>query len=134
MTREFLDTNVLVYAFSQDPRSRRAEEILARRCDTSVQNLNEFTNVAHRKLAMSWEEIRTGIDAIETVCTAVHSVDTTVIRQGLLLAERYRLAIYDALVVACALAANCDVFYSEDMQHGQIIEGRLRICNPFIGD
>ena len=47
--REFLDTNILIYAFSPDPRSAAAEKLLTGRRLTSVQALNEFANVAGRK-------------------------------------------------------------------------------------
>jgi len=36
------------------------------------------------------------------------------------------------LIVAAALLADCDTLYSEDMQHGQVFDGRLTIINPFI--
>jgi len=47
------------------------------------------------------------------------------------MAEKYGLSIYDAMIVAAALLADCRVIVSEDMQHGQVIEGRLTIRNPF---
>ena len=57
--RPFLDTNVVLYAFRQgDPRSQRAEFLLAAGGTLSVQVLNEFVNVARRKLNKSWEEVR----------------------------------------------------------------------------
>lgn len=46
------------------------------------------------------------------------------------LAERYGYGIYDATILASALLAGCNVVYSEDMQHGQKIDG-LTILNPF---
>jgi predicted nucleic acid-binding protein len=46
--------------------------------------------------------------------------------------ERYSFPWYDSLIVATALEAGCDTLYSEDMQNGQEIEGRLRIINPFV--
>ena len=46
--------------------------------------------------------------------------------------ERYNFAWYDSLIIATALEAGCETLYSEDMQHGQEIEGRLRIINPFV--
>jgi predicted nucleic acid-binding protein len=47
----FLDTNILVYATLQsDPRSQPARDLLSQRCVISVQALNEFANVAHRRL------------------------------------------------------------------------------------
>ena len=50
---------------------------------------------------------------------------------GLALAERYGLSIYDAMIAASALEAGCDTLWSEDMQHRMVIEGRVRIINPF---
>lgn len=47
------------------------------------------------------------------------------------LATRDGIAFYDALIVASALGAGCDVLLTEDMQDGRVIEGRLTICNPF---
>ena len=52
-------------------------------------------------------------------------------QDGLRLAERYGFTIYDAFIVAAALAANCDTLWSEDMQNGMLVDGRLRIANPF---
>jgi len=47
------------------------------------------------------------------------------------LINRYDFSFFDALVVATALEAECNILYSEDRQHGQIIEGKLVIINPF---
>ena len=57
MQGEFLDANVLVYAFTTDPRAAAAQALLGRGCVTGVQALNEFTNVARRKLGMTWAEV-----------------------------------------------------------------------------
>jgi predicted nucleic acid-binding protein len=35
--------------------------------------------------------------------------------------------------VAAALDAGCSTLYSEDMQHGQVVDGRLTIFNPLLG-
>jgi predicted nucleic acid-binding protein len=45
--------------------------------------------------------------------------------------ERYRFSFYDSLIIATALEASCTTLYSEDMQHGQLIENKLLIINPF---
>ncbi|WP_269931391.1 PIN domain-containing protein [Aminobacter sp. HY435] len=128
---ELLDTNILVYAFTTDPRSKTAEQLLARGCSVSVQGLNEFANVAHRKLGMSWAEIGDAIAIIRTLCPRVLPLNAEIHTEALRLAEHDGLSFYDALVVATALCANCTVLWSEDMQHGRVIEGRLRIVNPF---
>ncbi len=61
---------------------------------------------------------------VEPVTVSTHET-------GLLVSERYGLSIYDAMIVAAALIADCDTLISEDMQDGLVIDGRLRIVNPF---
>lgn len=131
MTRAFLDSNVVVYAFSDDPRNAKAEELLGRGCEISVQVLNEFTNVARHKLGFSWAEISDAIEAITTLARTVHPLDLATHRDAVRLAERHGFSFYDALIVASALRSGCAVLHSEDLQHGLVVEGRLRVDNPF---
>lgn len=131
---ELLDTNVLVYAFSTDPRSKVAEQLMARGCTISVQGLNEFANVTHRKLGMSWSEIREAIAVIRMLCPRVLPLDADTNAEAVALAERHGLSFYDALVVAAALRAGCTTLWSEDMQHGRLIDARLHILNPFAAE
>ena len=53
-------------------------------------------------------------------------------RTAISLAARYQFAFYDALIVASALEAGCDTLLTEDLNHGQLIEGRLTIHNPVL--
>jgi len=131
MPGEFLDSNVLVYAFTSDLRAVQAQALLERGCLVSVQGLNEFTNVARRKLGMTWGEVHEALEAIRALCGDVLPMDTETHENGLRIAERYGYAIFDALMIAAALRAECDVLYSEDMQDGIVIDERLRIINPF---
>jgi len=128
----FFDTNVLIYAVVQsDQRTQKAEELLTQGGIISVQVLNEFARVALAKLKMSWSDAREALDVVQTFCP--EPLPTTLIthRDALRIAEKYRLGIFDALIVASALAANCTTLYSEDMHDGQVIDGRMRIRNPF---
>jgi len=127
----FFDTNVLLYLLSGDPtKADRAEEALAAGGVLSVQVLNEFASVASRKLKMSIAEIREALAVIRAICKTVPlSAETHDV--GLQIAERYGLSVYDAMIVAAALLAGCKTLLSEDMQDGQIIEGRLELRNPF---
>jgi predicted nucleic acid-binding protein len=61
----------------------------------------------------------------------VHPVTFDVHKTGLRLAERYGLSTYDAMIVASALHAGSDTLWSEDMQHGMVLDEGLRIINPF---
>jgi predicted nucleic acid-binding protein len=128
----FFDTNVLIYAVAQsDPRSTRAEEILLAGGVLSVQILNEFVSVARRKLAMSWNEVNEALDAFRVLCPAPLPITTEVHESALKIAEKHGYNICDALVMATALDAGCTTLYSEDLQHGQTLAGRLTIENPF---
>jgi predicted nucleic acid-binding protein len=131
MAGEFLDSNVLVYAFTDDARAATAQALLDRGCTISVQGLNEFANVARRKLGKSWREIRDDLAAIRTVCPTVIPIDVDTHETALRLAERCGFAMFDALMVATALQAGSSTLWSEDMQDGMLIDGKLRITNPF---
>jgi predicted nucleic acid-binding protein len=128
---EFLDSNVLIYAFTTDRRAETARALLGRGCTISVQGLNEFANVARRKLGKSWQETRDALAAIRSLCPRIVAVDLNTHQAALTLAERYSLALFDALMLAAALQAGSDTIWSEDMQDGMVVDARLRIANPF---
>ncbi len=129
--REFLDSNVLVYAFTSDPRAQKAQELLARGCTAGVQGLNEFVNVARRKLGMTWVEVRDALAAIRTLCRTILPIDIDTHTNALRIAERYGFSVFDALMVTAALRADCRILWSKDMHDGLVVDGRLRIANPF---
>ena|SRR5215469_293642 len=128
----FFDTNVLVYALSlDDPRSAQAEELLAAGGKISVQILNEFVSVARRKMQMPWLEVREALDAFLILCPSPLPVSVALHQKAVEIAKRHGFGISDALVIAAAIEAGCPTLYSEDFQHGQKIEGKLTIRNPF---
>jgi predicted nucleic acid-binding protein len=130
--RNFLDTNVLIYAVAKnDPRAATAEALLASGGIVSVQSLNEFVSVARRKLSMPWKEVREFLNLICILCPdpVPISLDTHKVAVGI--AEKYGYSIYDALIASTALESRCKTLYSEDLQDGQIINRQLTIRNPF---
>ena len=130
-TDVFFDTNVVLYLLSGDTaKADIAEELLAIGGMISVQVLNEFASVASRKLKMSWPEISDVLTQVRLVC-AVEPLSVATHERALAVAERYRLSLYDALIVSAALLAGCKTLYSEDMQDGQVIERQITIRNPF---
>lgn len=131
MPGNFFDTNVLVYLTSGDEvKADRAESIIARGGDVSVQVLNELSNVARRKMQMSWREIHALLDTLRGLLT-VHPLTLQTHEAGLSLAQRYGLSIFDAMIAASALEAGCNTLWSEDMQQGMMLDAGLRIVNPF---
>jgi predicted nucleic acid-binding protein len=127
----FYDTNVVLYLLSHDAaKADRAEELIASGGRISVQVLNEFASVASRKLGMRWGDIREFLAQVRAVCP-VESVAIETHERGIAIAARYGLNVYDAMIVASALLAGCRLLYSEDLQHGQIFERQLTVCDPF---
>jgi len=128
----FFDTNVLLYLLSKDAaKADRAEALLASGGVVSVQVLNEFASVASRKLVMTIPEIREILSTIQRVCI-VKPLDIETHKLGLELAERYGFSIYDGMIVAAAVRAECTILYTEDLQQGQMI-AKMQIRNPFVG-
>jgi predicted nucleic acid-binding protein len=131
MPGSFFDTNVLVYLASSDAvKADQAEAVIAGGGDVSVQVLNEVSNVARRKMRMSWVETHAFLDTLRSLLT-VHPLTLQTHEVGLDLAQRYGLSIFDAMIAASALQAGCSTLWSEDMQHGMTLDGGLRIVNPF---
>lgn len=127
----FFDTSVLLYLLSADVgKADRVEALLLRRGVLSVQVLNEFAAVALRKHALSPAEIREFLGGLREFCRT-HPLTLESHEHGLDLVERYGFQLYDSMIVASALESGCRVLYSEDLQHGQVIEKRLKVINPF---
>jgi predicted nucleic acid-binding protein len=131
MPGSFFDTNVLVYIASGDPeKADRAEAIIGTGGVISVQVLNELTNIARRKMKLTWSDTRRFLSMLRDLLS-VNPITVETHETGLALAERYNLSLYDAMIAASALLAGCDTLWSEDMQHGMALDARLRIVNPF---
>jgi predicted nucleic acid-binding protein len=131
MAGSFFDTNVLLYLGSSNvAKADTTETLLANGGTISVQVLNEIANVARRKMRLSWQETRSFVSAIRGLLT-VQPLTVETHEDGLRIAERYGLSIYDAMIVAAASRASCDTLWSEDMQHGMVFSGPMRIVNPF---
>ena len=131
MPGSFFDTNVLLYVASGDSvKADRAERLISAGGIISVQVLNEIANVARRKMGMSWTQTRAFLSTIRGLLP-VQMLTIEVHETGLMVAERYGLSIFDAMIAASALHADCDTLWSEDMQDGLVLDGRVRIINPF---
>jgi len=129
--KAFIDTNVLLYLLSSEAaKADRAETVVRTESLISVQVLNELASVARRKLSLSWDQINEIIELIRSLCP-VEPLTIQTHDQGRALAQRYQLNIFDGLIAASALTADCEILYSEDMHDGLLIEEQMRICNPF---
>jgi predicted nucleic acid-binding protein len=93
--------------------------------------LNEFVSVARRKMRMPWKDVTEALDAIRVLCPSPVPIGISTHEVALKIAEDRGYGIYDALVIAAALEAGCTTLYSEDLQDGQVLDGKLTIRNPF---
>lgn len=128
----FLDTNILVYAQQTGPKATISQDLIAKGGTISVQVLNELTNVLRKKDNRSWLDIELVLDDVDNALEPALPLTAATTRAALALARDHGFSFYDALIIASAIEAGCDVLYSEDLQHGRSI-GRLTIHNPFAG-
>ena len=133
--RSFIDTNVLIYAEARDaPAKQRAALDLLRQLFEdatgvlSTQVLQEYCNVALKKLKLPAHHVRAQLDVFEQY--EVMQITPAIIRIGLDLHQTRSLAFFDAMIVASAQTAGCAVLLSEDLNTGEIMAG-VRMVNPF---
>ncbi|MDD5028083.1 MAG: PIN domain-containing protein [Rhodoferax sp.] len=136
-TRSFIDTNVLIYAEACDePVKQRAALALLKQLFEgawgvlSTQVLQEYCNVALKKLQLPASHIRAQLDFYEQF--EVIQVTPAIIHAGLDLHQTRSVGFYDAIIVASAQVAGCSVLLSEDLNAGQTMAS-VRIVNPFAG-
>jgi len=133
MNRIALDTNILIY--SHDKIDMRKQDIARTLLDLSpvisTQVVSEYINVLRRKIVIPKDElIDLCIKNLEDCI--IHQVTLFTLKTAKYFVKCYDLQIFDSIIVASAVEANCEILYSEDMHHGLVIEGRLKILNPFL--
>jgi predicted nucleic acid-binding protein len=127
----FFDSNVVIYAFTHaGEKTDKARELLSFGGIVSVQVLNETANTLRRRFAAVWPRIAQIIESVLESCPNPLALSLETHRTGLRICQRYGYSVYDGLILASALEAGCATLYTEDLQHGQIIDG-LSIENPF---
>ena len=133
--RSFIDTNILIYAETGDvPAKQQAALVLLKQLYedangvVSTQVLQEYCNVALKKLKLSAQHVRAQLEFYEQF--EVIQVTPAIIHGGLDLHQTRSVSFYDALILSSAQTAGCNLLMSEDMNAGETIGG-VRIVNPF---
>jgi predicted nucleic acid-binding protein len=126
----FFDTNILVYALTDDARGIVAQQRLGEGGAISAQVLNEFVRVMRKKLRLDWNFAETAVQKFRALVGPIKDMTVSTHEAAVALARDHGLYIYDALIVASALEAGCDTLLTEDMQDGRMFGG-LTIRNPF---
>jgi predicted nucleic acid-binding protein len=137
--RFFLDTNIFIYATTDDDaeKTRRADLLIRQALNLgsgviSFQVVQEFFCVALKRCVrtMDLADRESYLGVVLRPLQKVHS-SLMLYSDALAFQGRYQLGWYDSLIVCAALQAQCSILYSEDMQHGQRF-GTLQIQNPFL--
>ena len=135
----FLDTNIIVYSFdaSQPAKKELALALIGNALQSglgiiSTQVIQEFLNVATRKfmVPLTVEDAKAYLKMVLGPLCKVYP-DQVLYEASLELQHETGYSFYDALILASALHAGCEILYSEDFRTGQQIRG-LKIVNPFM--
>jgi predicted nucleic acid-binding protein len=92
--------------------------------------INEFTNVTRRKLRWDWGQIEASLAVIEELLGVARPLTAGLHAKAVVLSRDSKLAFYDALIVAAAMDAGCELLCSDDLQDGQQF-GAVTVVNPF---
>jgi predicted nucleic acid-binding protein len=134
--RCFIDSNIFLYTIDKSDTEKqktaiqflielsRNEEIIL-----STQVAKEFSNIALRKLKFSSIALSEFLNELKKYFVSDVSINT--IQEGLKIRTRFDYSFYDSFLLASATENNCKYFYSEDLNHGQSVDGP-KIINPFL--
>jgi predicted nucleic acid-binding protein len=131
----FIDSNVLIYAYSNSEQVKQqiARQIVKENYTViSTQVLQEMSNTLYRKFMVDYSFIKETLQECIYSNNEVYTNQQYTILKACDIAERYQFSFYDSLIISAALESHCDILYSEDLQHNQVIDGVLTIKNPFV--
>lgn len=133
--RNFIDTNILIYADACDEGQKQEkaieiirENLLANSGVISTQVLKEFANVALKKLGLSPEIVKQRIVFYSNF--EVIEISPQIITEAIDLSANRKVSFYDALIIVSAQTASCESLLSEDLQAGAVFCA-VRVVNPF---
>ncbi|MDP3112493.1 MAG: PIN domain-containing protein [Thermodesulfovibrionales bacterium] len=130
----FIDTNILLYAYSSSEIAKKKKVLLLlenEMISLSTQVINEFIWIMSRKFNV-------GMDSLKLITSnlfelyEVSQLNESGILKAIDISTQLQFSYWDSLMVSSALAANCNVLYTEDLQHGQVIGDMLKVVNPFV--
>ncbi len=132
----FLDTNVLVYASLKNESNflkRQKITTMLSSSDAEIIVSTQVINEYYRTLLKNGffdDDIQKRVNELLESSKLFLILEST-IRLSWLIRKRYQFSFWDSLIIASALESECSILYSEDLQHRQLVEGKLQIINPF---
>ena len=131
----FIDSNIWIYLYSKkDIKAKVAEDIIDKNFDSiiiSFQVIHEVYNVLVMKILKNKLKAR---EIVSKMAESFYMIDSNfyLTDKAIDINIRYNYSFWDSLIIASAITSGCSILYTEDMQHNQLIEGTLRIVNPFV--
>jgi uncharacterized protein (TIGR02145 family) len=124
-----LDTNILIYLEGNDAAKRSiSEDLLSFAPVIPSQVVTEFLNVTRRLRNISKLQAMNEAAALFTDCR-IAPIQNSTIDLAIKLIQKYDFQLFDSLVVALALEADCEILYTEDMHHGLLVNKKLQMFN-----
>lgn len=134
MSSVFVDTNILIYSYSTteiDKRKTSLDILSGPGVVLNTQVINEFIWVMQRKYAIDIKYLHQVVKNL-FASYAIGIIDREVIEKALIITGKYGYSYWDSLILSYAVEHQCDLVYTEDMQHGQVVEKKVKIINPFL--
>ena len=137
----FIDSNIWLYSLTTprdgEDMSKRNKAIKCLRnlveqktIVASIQVVNEFHWNMLRKFKINDDSVAEIVKVNIESLAVITEIGYSAYRRAFSIRKKYSISFWDSLIVASALEAECEMLYTEDLQHGQVIENRLTICNP----
>jgi predicted nucleic acid-binding protein len=139
----FIDTNIWLYGLTSPEdgaggdKRQKTLDLLSHLTKESViivsaQVINEFHWNMTKKFGQQDKAALELVTANIEPITIITDLGYTIYRSAFDLRSKYSLSFWDSLIAASALDASCETLYTEDMQHGLVINNKLSITNPFV--
>jgi predicted nucleic acid-binding protein len=135
--REFVDANVLVYAFDSSAarKQQAAQQLLERLWKSgtgcvSIQVLQEFFVTITKKVPkpLPVDDAKARIREFSAWTVFASTADDIV--AAIDLQVQAKIGFWDAMIVLAAVESECDVLWTEDLNDGQVLRG-VQMRNPF---
>jgi len=130
----FIDSNILIYTYSKTEPEKKAKVLSlfeTENISLSTQVINEFIWIMNRKFDVDMDSLLIISNNFFELFD-VSLVSRATIHMAIGLSQKLKYSYWDSLILSSALEKRCNILYTEDMQHGQIIENNLKIINPFV--
>jgi predicted nucleic acid-binding protein len=129
----FFDSNILIYTYSNS--DLKKIEVISQiynqfKVLISTQVIQEFSNVMLKKFSIPHDKLLNAIKELRNSFKIIQT-DLKLVEKAIYLNSKYKYSFYDSLIVSSALLNDCDFLITEDLNHNQLIEKKLRIVNPF---